>query len=403
MSQDQENGEMEQEEDEFKDLDLADMSWAHYTDTPGIDGAIKEQVNDFVVQELARHETGDEGEHLIVKLRKQNMTTLEAIGKLSNMLHISRDRIGYGGNKDKRAVTEQYISIQGVDEEDVRQIFTDEFDLEVVGKGEHIGLGNLDANRFEIVLRDLNIPIEDIRNRSLKIIDELDGKFPNYFGNQRFGSARPITHQVGRHILRGEFEEAVWTYIAKPYESEYKSIRKVRKDLWETREVEGAAERIPEKFQYEKSLLYHLTKNPGDYKGAIKRLPEGLQTLFIHAYQSWVFNKVLSQLVDEGWYDEKYEIPLVGYKTDLKDNRPENLIEGILDEEGVNQEDFRMQEMPDLRSEGSYRRAFADFRNFNILDIEDDDLNMGRNKMVVKFDLPKGCYATTFLREIKKN
>jgi len=392
---------MNQEQEEL-DLELTDMNWAFYTSTPGIKGALKEQVSDFIVQELATHEA-EGGEHLIVKLRKQNMTTLQAINKLSKMLHISRKRIGYAGNKDKRAVTEQYISIQGVEEEDVNQVFTDEFDLEVIGKGNRIGLGNLMANRFEITIRDLALPIENIRNFGLKTVEEMDGKMPNYFGEQRFGSARPITHQVGRHILRGEYEEAVWTYIAKPYESEYKSIRKVRKDLWETREVEGAAERFPEKFRYEKTLLYHLTKNPEDYKGAIKRLPEGLQTLFIHAYQSWVFNKVLSRLVNEGWYDEKYEIPLVGYKTDLKDNMPENMIKEILEEEKVSQEDFRMQDVPELRSEGTYRRAFADFRNFDILEIEEDDLNMGKNKMTVKFDLPKGCYATAFLREINKN
>ena len=391
-----------QEEDEFADLDMASMDWEYYSGTFGIDGAIKEQVGDFIVKELARHDTG-EGDHVVVHLRKQNMTTLEAIGKLSNMLHISRDRIGYAGNKDKRAVTEQYISIQGVSPEDVRQIFTDEFDLEVVGEGDHIGLGNLDANRFEIVLRDLNLPIEDIRNRTLKIIDELDGKFPNYFGDQRFGSARPITHQVGRHILRGEFEEAVWTYIAKPYDQEYKSIRKTRQNLWESRDPEDAAEKFPESYRYEKTLLYHLTKNPEDYKGAIKRLPEGLQELFIHAYQSWVFNRVLSTLLEDDWYDEKYEIPLVGYKTDLKDNRPENLIKDILEEEGVSQEDFRLQDFPELRSEGTFRRAFADFRNFEILGIDEDDLNMNQNKMTVKFDLPKGCYATVLLREVKKN
>ncbi|MFB6181160.1 MAG: tRNA pseudouridine(13) synthase TruD [Candidatus Nanohalobium sp.] len=390
----------EVEEPEF-DIDFTEMDWSYYSDMPGIKGAIKEQVNDFVVKEIASHDTG-EGDHLVVKLRKQNMTTMNAIDKLSKMLHISKDRIGYAGNKDKRAVTEQYISIQGVDEEDVRQIFTDEFELEVIGRNGHIGLGNLSANRFEIAVRDLKLPVEDLRNRSLQIIEELDGKMPNYFGEQRFGSSRPITHQVGRLILRGNFEEAVWTYIAKPYDSEYKSIRKVRRDLWETREVEGAAERFPEKFRYEKTLLYHLTKNPGDYKGAIKRLPEGLQTLFIHAYQSWLFNKALSRLVEDGWYDEEYEIPLVGYKTDLKDNRPENIIEEVMEEEGVSQEDFRLREMPELRSEGSYRRAFADFRNFEVLDIGEDDLNMARNRMRVKFDLPKGCYATVLLRELMK-
>lgn len=393
---------MNQEEIEEPKYDFTDMEWTYYSETLGIDGAIKEQVDDFIVKELASHDTG-EGDHLVVKLRKQNMTTLDAIGKLSNMLHISRDRIGYAGNKDKRAITEQYLSIQGVDEEDIRQVFTDEFDLEVVGYNGHIGLGNLSANRFEIVVRDLQLPIETIRNRSLKIIDELDGKFPNYFGEQRFGSARPITHQVGRHILRGEFEEAVWTYIAKPYDSEYKSIRKTREELWETREVEEAAEQFPEKYRYEKTLLYHLTKNPEDYKGAIKRLPEGLQTLFIHAYQAWIFNRVLSQLIEDEWYKEEYEIPLVGYKTDLKDNKPENLIEEYLEEEEVEQEDFRLQEFPELRSEGTYRRAFADFRNFEIIDLDSDELNMSKNKVNVKFDLPKGCYATVLLRELMKN
>lgn len=378
------------------------MKWEYYTDTPGIKGEIKEQVNDFIVTEQASHDIG-EGDHLIVKLRKQNMTTMEAISKLSNMLHISKDRIGYAGNKDKRAVTEQHISIQGVTQEDVNQIFTDEFDLEVVGKGDYIGLGNLDANRFEIGIRQLALPIEDIRDRSLKIVEEMDGKFPNYFGRQRFGSARPITHQVGRHILRGEYEEAVWTYIAKPYDQEYKSIRKIRNELWETREVEGAAEKFPKQYRYEKALLYHLTKNPEDYQGAIKRLPEGLQRLFIHAYQSWVFNRALSRLLEEDWFEPDYEIPLVGYKTDLKDAEPENLIEEILEEEDVSQEDFRLQDFPELRSEGTYRRAFADFRNFEVLEIEEDDLNMNKNKMVVKFDLPKGSYATVFLREIMKN
>ncbi len=376
--------------------------WSYYSDLPGIKGQTKEQVNDFIVKELASHDTG-EGDHLIVKLRKQNMTTMEAIDTLSNILHISKKRVGYAGNKDKRAVTEQYISIEGVTEEDVNQIFTDEFDLEVVGKNGYIGLGNLDANRFEITVRDLNMPIEDIRNRALKVVDELDGKFPNYFGDQRFGSTRPITHQVGRHILRGEFEEAVWTYIAKPYDEEYKSIRKVREELWETRQVEDMAEKFPKHYRYEKALLYHLTKNEEDYKGAIKRLPEGLQQLFIHAYQSWVYNRVLSRLLEEDWYDEDYEIPLVGYKTELKDNKPENILEEILEEEGVDQEDFRLQDFPELRSEGSYRRAFADFRNFEVVDIDEDDLNMTKNKMKVKFDLPKGCYATVFLREIMKN
>jgi tRNA pseudouridine13 synthase len=393
----------EMEEDAGLDVDFAKMDWNYYSDTYGIKGAIKEQVDDFIVKELASHDTGDEGDHLIIKLRKQNMTTMDAVDKLSKMLHISRNRIGYAGNKDKRAVTEQYISIQGVEEEEVRNVYTDEFDIEVVGKGGKIGLGNLSANRFEINVRNLKLPIDDIEERTQKIVDEMDGKMPNYFGEQRFGSTRPVTHQVGRLILKGDFEEAVWTYIAKPYDDEYKSIRKVREELWETREVEGAAERFPEKFQYEKTLLYHLTKNPGDYQGAIKRLPEGLQTLFVHAYQSWIFNRTLSRLIEEDWYDEDYDIPLVGYKTEFNNNKPDQVMQEVLEEEEIDRDDFRLPDMPELRSEGSLRRAFADFRNFEVIEVDDDDLNMAKNMMRVRFDLPKGCYATVFLREIMKN
>jgi tRNA pseudouridine13 synthase len=393
----------ETEDDSIVNVDFTKMDWNYYSDSFGIDGAIKEQVDDFVVKELASHDTSDEGDHLIVKLRKQNMTTMDAVDKLSKMLHISRNRIGYAGNKDKRAVTEQYISIQGVEEEEVRNVYTDEFDIEVIGKNGKIGLGNLKANRFEITIRDLKLPIEDIRDRTLKIIDELDGKMPNYFGPQRFGSSRPITHQVGRLILKGDYEEAVWTYIAKPYDDEYKSIRKVREELWETREVEGAAERFPEKFRYEKTLLYHLTKNPEDYEGAIKRLPEGLQTLFVHAYQSWIFNRTLSRLLEDDWYDEDYEVPLVGYKTEFNDNKPDQVMQEVLEEEGIERDDFRTPDIPELRSEGSFRRAFADFRNFEIIDIDEDDLNMAKNRMRIRFDLPKGCYATVLLRELRKN
>jgi|APHM01.1.fsa_nt_gi conserved hypothetical protein TIGR00094 len=414
MTEDEQDG-MEEQEDmydpeenqiqqDLKELDIESIpEWSYMTDVPGVRGVLKEQVNDFVVEEMARHDTSDEGDHLIAKLRKQNMTTMEAINKLSNMLHISKSRIGYAGNKDKRATTEQHISVEGVSQEEIRQIFTDEFEIEVLGRNGHIGIGNLLANKFEITVRKLELPVDDIADKVEKTNEELSGKFPNYFGEQRFGSPRPITHQVGRHLLRGEYEEAVWTYIAKPYDQEYDSIRKIRQELWDTRVVEDAAEKFPERNRYEKTLLYHLTKNEDDYKGAIKRLPEGLQTLFIHSYQSWIFNRVLSRLVEDGWYDEEREIPLVGFKTDLKDARPENMIQEILDEEGVSQEDFRMQEMSDLRSEGSYRRAFADYRNFELHAVADDDLNMSANKMTVGFDLPKGAYATVFLREFMKN
>ncbi|MFB6294845.1 MAG: tRNA pseudouridine(13) synthase TruD, partial [Candidatus Nanohaloarchaea archaeon] len=182
-------------------------------------------------------------------MKKFNMTTMEAIRELSNILHVSRKRFGYAGNKDKRAITTQYVSVEGLDEEDLHHVFIPDLEIEVLGTGEPISLGDLDGNAFDIIIRNIALSGDDIEDRVTAIVDELDGHIPNYFGSQRFGSGRSITHEVGKHVLRGDYEEAVWTYIAKPSDDEHEQIRKVREDLWETREVEKAAEKFPEQYR----------------------------------------------------------------------------------------------------------------------------------------------------------
>ncbi len=378
-------------------------TWTYASDTDGIGGSIKEQIDDFVVEEIADHETGEDGDAVIIRMKKFNMTTMEAIRELSNILHVSRKRFGYAGNKDKRAITTQYVSVEGLDEEDLQHVFIPDLEIDVLGTGDPIGLGDLDGNRFDIVVRNIAHPADDIRERIEAITDELDGHMPNYFGRQRFGSGRAVTHEVGRLLLRGDYEDAVWTYIAKPSDQEHEQIRKVREELWETREVEKAAEKFPEQYRYEKILLYHLAKNPSDYAGAIKRLPEGLQTLFIHAYQAYVFNVALSDLVADGFDDFSAELPLVGYKTSLRDDTGDQTIADTIEEDGISQDDFKLQDFPHLRTEGDYRQCFVPFRDFELGEVDSDGLNMNRRKAEISFELDSGSYATVFLRELMKD
>ncbi|MFB6265563.1 MAG: tRNA pseudouridine(13) synthase TruD, partial [Candidatus Nanohaloarchaea archaeon] len=336
-------------------------------------------------------------------MKKFNMTTMEAIRELSNILHVSRKRFGYAGNKDKRAITTQYVSVEGLDEEDLQHVFIPDLEIEVLGTGSPVSLGDLEGNEFDITIRNISLDEGEIEDRVEATVEQLDGHIPNYFGEQRFGSNRSITHEVGREILKGNYEKAVWTYIAKPSEQEHEKIRKVREDLWESREVERAAEKFPEQYRYEKILLYHLAKNPEDYSGAIKRLPEGLQTLFIHAYQSYVFNHALSSLLPDGFSDFDAELPLVGYKTSMRDEEGDRRIEEVMEEDGVEQEDFKLQDFPHLRTEGDYRRCFTPFREFELEGTGDDELNMNRRFAEVSFQLDSGSYATVFLRELMKN
>lgn len=375
--------------------------WAYLSDTRGIGGKIKEQIEDFKVTEIGDQPKGD-GDSLVFKMTKHNMTTMAAVRELSNMLHVSRNRFGYAGNKDKRGVTTQYLSVDDLEEEDLARIFMPDLDIEILGRGDPIGLGDLEENAFEIVIRSINLPEEVIEDRVNGITEELDGWMPNYFGSQRFGSVRPITYQVGREILKGNYEEAVWTYIAKPYDDEHDKVRKVREDLWETRDPERGAERFPEQYRYEKVLLYHIAQNEDDYQGAIRRLPEGLQKLFIHSYQSYLFNSALSHMIEQGDTDHDATLPLVGYKTSLRDTEGDQIMAEILEEEGIDQDDFKMRDMEHLRSEGEMRDCFVEVKDFELEAVGSDDLNLNRNRIEVSFSLGKGCYATVFLRELMK-
>jgi len=375
-------------------------NWNHYSSSPGVKGSLKEQIDDFIVKENAEQPQG-EGDDLIFLMRKYNMTTLEAIHELSNVLHISPKRFGYAGNKDKRAITEQYVSVADLEEEELSSVLISDIELEIIGRGQRINLGDLNSNSFDVTVRSIKLPQDEIKERVTTVWDELEGYMPNYYGRQRFGT-RSITHLVGKKILKDELEEAVWIYIAKASDEESEKISKVRNELWSSRDPTKAAEKFPERYRYEKVLLYHLAENPEDYSGAIKRLPKGLQRLFVHAYQSYVFNKVLSELIGEGFADKDYEIPVPGYKTNLRDEEPDQKVKAVLEQDEISLDSFKLRNFSSLRSEGTWRQCFVPVSEFELVDISEDSLNIESNKLQLKFELSKGSYATSFLREFMK-
>lgn len=377
--------------------------WSYYSKTPGIGGKLKEQVEDFVVEEIADIRLKDNGKCLILKLTKYGLTTIEAIEMLSSTLRISPSRFGYAGNKDKRAITTQYISVKNAEPEEM-MVFSPNMEIEVIGKGDHITPKVLIGNRFEITVRNIPLRKAETISRVEKILEELNGYFPNYFGIQRFGN-RKITPIVGKEILKGNYEEAVWLYIGKTENNELEKIRKIRKELYDNRNAENAAEKFPKQYRYEKLLLYHLAKRPKDYIGAIKSLPIQIQRLFVHTYQSYIFNEILSEIIKtESDKEEvkKIYLPIVGYNTVLKGSPYEKAILNIMRKDGIGLESFKIKEFPYLSSKGTYRKCFAKYKKFRILAVEEDELNVDKIKITVKFELGKGSYATSLLREFMK-
>ncbi|OYT54627.1 MAG: tRNA pseudouridine(13) synthase TruD [Candidatus Altiarchaeales archaeon ex4484_2] len=377
--------------------------------TPGLGGKIKQLPKDFIVEEITPQglileagksfglDLGRKGEQLHLTLEKKNRSTLRAIKELSNALRVSRKRIGFAGTKDKRALTTQRISVWNISTSDLGRVNLKDIHLKDYSYSDkRINLGDLQGNRFTLRVRGIDLPGKEIRERIDEINNELRAGFPNFFGIQRFGSTRPITHLVGREIVKGNLEAAVMVYLTDSFHGESDSVREARDSLGVSGDYRQAVREYPRHLEYEHSLINHLIRNEGDYGGALQQLPSGLKRMFVHAYQSFIFNRALSYYLREQIPVER--LPLVGFKSGV-----DEVTASILEDEGVSVDDFRAGSLPELGSRGALRDAFVVYRDFEVLGVLGDDLSPGNLMVELRFVLSKGCYATSLLREFMKH
>lgn len=415
------------------------------TDTEGIGGVLRQEPEDFIVKEITNREEGDSGKNLILELTKTNWDMHHLVRDMSRKLGISQKRIGFAGTKDKRAKTTQKISIYDVSEEEIENFYLKDVELKVIGRSTRsIGLGDLYGNEFIITIRDIDMEPGQL-NKTLeaatKEIAEYGG-VPNFFGVQRFGAVRPVTHLVGEQLLRGDAEKAAMIYIAKSFPDEMDDIKVVRDFVWETRDFVEGLKTYPLRLRYERAMMHYLVENPGDYAGSFSVLSPNIRKMFIHAYQSYVFNRIICKRIENGLSlniaspgdivcfrnkeglpdtgkmqastDENVDgmnnllkrdrafltAPLVGYESEFASGIPGELEKSVFNETGIPQEAFRMKQIPDLASKGLRREILLHCKPEYLT--ADDELNPGKSKITLTFSLPKGSYATTVLREYMK-
>jgi tRNA pseudouridine13 synthase len=274
------------------------ISW-YATSTEGIGGSLRREAGDFVVEEVPAAPWGDTGEYLILKLTKRNWEQQRLVKELARVLGISHRRISWAGTKDRRAVTTQFISVYGLEPEAVERVALPDIRLEIAGRSGHaLALGELRGNRFRIRIRDCDP--EELAGRVAAVARAAGSGFPNYVGIQRFGVIRPVTHLVGERILRGDLEGAVLTYLGAPFPAEPAETREAREAFLRDREVKEAIRRYPVRLTFERAMLHHLDGHPGDYAGALGALPPRLLSLFVSAFQSFLFNTLLSRRCGRG-------------------------------------------------------------------------------------------------------
>ena len=185
-----------------------------------IDFHFKQTPRDFVVEEIPLYEFSGEGEHLVLFVRKKELSTLELVGILARYLNIKNKDIGYAGLKDKHAMTKQYISLHKKHEEALERFEHD--NIKILSKTYHnnkIRIGHLQGNRFFIKLKKVN-------PTSAQKIDEALGNIakhgmPNFFGYQRFGNDGD-NHILGKQIAKGEKKEKnpkIKNFLISAYQS----------------------------------------------------------------------------------------------------------------------------------------------------------------------------------------
>lgn len=428
------------------------VEW-YVSDADGVGGQLKSSPGDFRVRELEAFDVertdADPGSypHVVFRATLENWDTNDFAGALSNALGISRERVSWAGTKDKRAVTTQLFSVRGIDPADLPTL--DEAEIEVLGRaGRPVLFGDLAGNAFEVVVRDADQPGNvDAVTDALRDFagGEDDGRVgvPNYFGPQRFGSYRPVTHATGLAVVRGEWERAVETYLCTRSDAEPEATARARAEIadrWDEGAWSELVDLLPGGLRYERSLLSALAENggtePAHFREALDRFPSNLRSLLVNAVQSFAFNRMLSERLSRGLpfaeavagdvvcfadrsAPEGVELPdtdrlqrvdedrvetvnrhldrgrafvtapLVGTETDLGDGTVGEIERGVLDDLDLAPSDF---DLPGEFDSTGTRRAI----------LVRTDLSVERDPLTVSFALPKGSYATTVLREYLK-
>jgi tRNA pseudouridine13 synthase len=180
---------------------------AHAYGKPLGEGCIRQQPEDFIVDELSSVTFTGEGEHVCLRIRKRGLNTEDIARQLARLAGIKRRDVSFAGLKDRHAVTTQWFSVYlpGVAEPDWQQLNSDEIEvIEVVRNARKLRRGTLTGNRFQITVREFDVAAESLNARLQQIAEQ---GVPNYFGSQRFGRAgsnleRALEMFAGRRVKR---------------------------------------------------------------------------------------------------------------------------------------------------------------------------------------------------------
>lgn len=375
------------------------------TKTDSTRGKIKSTPEQFFVSEILRKKSLDRistsGSYAVYKLKKHGIDTNHALSDIFTKYGLRLKALGL---KDANATTEQYVCDMTTGRS-ANTVVTNKYTLE------KIGLVQKPLTKKDMVGNHFKIKIEDADFSKVSQFTDQD-KILNFFGYQRFGSRRPVSHLIGKAILQKNFEHAVETLLSFTSEYDLAHNNKIREMLKDKSNYSKVFDQVPPQMDIERIVLSEMIDHGNPLK-ALRAIPIQLRRFFVEAFQSFVFNQTVSMAYEFGedllqpqqgdvCFDkddnlgryqndpqQRLAVPLVGYSYSKK-NRFDSFISRILVEQQITPKEFFVKDMQEASEEGGFRQAVASCSNFAI------------KEPYVDFTLSRGSYATILLREIIK-
>ena len=382
---------------------------------------IKQKSEDFKVEEVTAWTGGKTGDFAFYRLEKRGWTTPDALQIIQRRWKMDTRRVSFGGLKDRHAETAQYLTIYRGPQ---RKLTHPNLQVTYLGQApEAYASEHIEANRFVVTVRALT---DDQIGPALRALEEVRAAgVPNYYDDQRFGSVTQGGPFVAQQIILGEYEAALQSALTAPYAFE-RAPQKKEKSL--LRQHWGDWLRCQKMLPRDRIIDY-LATHFGDYQGALERLRPELRSLYLSAYQSHLWNRMLADwLSDHVSAGEltpvalrlgevpmprrfsaelrqivsDLQLPLHTARNHLDDDDPRKpYFDRILTEEGLTLEQFKLKGFRKLFFSKGERPAWCFPRDLEARQAKDEE-HPRRQKLTLNFELPRGSYATLLVKRITR-
>jgi len=370
----------------------------------GVGGKIRVEAEDFEVNEVLSEKSlrsiGKEDGYAVYKLKKKKIDTNHALADIFRKKGIRLKSLGL---KDSFAVTEQFVCSDNKGRV-IENYVSEKYSLELIGfVKKPLSKKDMIANHFKIKIFDCDDRLSSFADYS---------KVLNFYGYQRFGSKRPVTHLIGKALLHRDFKKAIELIVSFTSIYDSKENTEIREKLSDKSNYKNYFDQIPQQMDIERIVIQEMIDHDDEQK-AIRAVPLSLRRFYVQAYQSFLFNQTLSDSFSDGenlfeaqegdvcydlhgilgkyvkGLDQHLALPFVGYSY-YKKTRFDFQISKILKLEEISPKEFFIKEMQEISSEGGFRQATIHCSDYSSKDT------------TVMFTLSRGSFATILLREIMK-